>query len=106
VISVTNVPFTPHVTPVSIDIVEEDDKSVTFTAGAQLDGDGANGQYGGVLFMRPKAMRAKHSMLWRMLADQAIRMAWLQTQANATGHRSFKVLVVHVPEHIFRRLYN
>jgi hypothetical protein len=25
------------------DIVEEDDKSVTFTAGAQLDGDGANG---------------------------------------------------------------
>ena len=28
------------------DIVEEDDKSVTFTAGAQLDGDGANGQFG------------------------------------------------------------
>jgi hypothetical protein len=26
------------------DIVEEDDKSVTFIAGAQLDGDGANGQ--------------------------------------------------------------
>jgi hypothetical protein len=29
------------------DIVEEDDKSVTFLAGAQLDGDGANGQFGG-----------------------------------------------------------
>lgn len=29
------------------DIVEEDDKSVTFTAGAQLDEDGANGQFGG-----------------------------------------------------------
>ena len=28
------------------DIVEEDDRSVTFTAGAQLDGDGANGQFG------------------------------------------------------------
>ncbi|HEY4255968.1 MAG TPA: hypothetical protein VGM66_02010 [Candidatus Udaeobacter sp.] len=28
------------------DIVEEDDKSVTFTAGSQLDGDGANGQFG------------------------------------------------------------
>src|SRR5256885_16329955 len=28
------------------DIVEEDDGSVTFTAGAQLDGDGANGQFG------------------------------------------------------------
>jgi hypothetical protein len=28
------------------DIVEQDDKSVTFTAAAQLDGDGANGQFG------------------------------------------------------------
>ena len=28
------------------DIVEHDDKSVTFTAGAHLDGDGANGQFG------------------------------------------------------------
>ena len=29
------------------DIVEEDDRSVTFAAGARLDGDGANGQFGG-----------------------------------------------------------
>jgi len=29
------------------DIVEEDDLSVTFSAGATLDGDGANGQFGG-----------------------------------------------------------
>ncbi|HEY2712484.1 MAG TPA: hypothetical protein VGI60_08225 [Chthoniobacterales bacterium] len=29
------------------DIVEQDDKSVTFTSGATLDGDGANGQFGG-----------------------------------------------------------
>jgi hypothetical protein len=29
------------------DIVEEDDGSVTFTSGATLDGDGANGQFGG-----------------------------------------------------------
>jgi len=28
------------------DIVEQDDKSVTFTAAARLDGDGANGQFG------------------------------------------------------------
>ena len=31
-----------------------------------------------------------------MLADQAIRMAWLQAPANATRHRLFKVLVIHV----------
>lgn len=29
------------------DIVEKDDGSVTFTSGATLDGDGANGQFGG-----------------------------------------------------------
>lgn len=29
-------------------IVEQDDKSVTFSAGATLDGDGANGQFGGL----------------------------------------------------------
>jgi hypothetical protein len=29
------------------DIVEEDDGSVTFSSGATLDGDGANGQFGG-----------------------------------------------------------
>ena len=28
------------------DIVEQDDKSVTFAAAARLDGDGANGQFG------------------------------------------------------------
>src|SRR5215831_7188590 len=28
------------------DIIEQDDKSVTFTAAARLDGDGANGQFG------------------------------------------------------------
>ena len=28
------------------DIVEQDDESVTFTAAARLDGDGANGQFG------------------------------------------------------------
>src|ERR1700739_2474595 len=29
------------------DVVEQDDGSVTFSAGATLDGDGANGQFGG-----------------------------------------------------------
>ena len=29
-------------------IVEQDDGSVTFSAGATLDGDGANGQFGGL----------------------------------------------------------
>jgi hypothetical protein len=29
------------------DIIEQDDGSVTFSAGATLDGDGANGQFGG-----------------------------------------------------------
>jgi hypothetical protein len=38
-----------------IDIVEEDDQSVTFTAGAQLDGDGANGQFGGDPCYAPKS---------------------------------------------------
>ena len=28
------------------DIVEQDDGSITFTAAARLDGDGANGQFG------------------------------------------------------------
>ena len=37
------------------DIVEEDDQSVTFTAGAQLDGDGANGQFGGDACYAPKS---------------------------------------------------
>ena len=30
------------------EIVEHTDKSVTFSAGATLDGDGANGQFGGL----------------------------------------------------------
>ena len=42
-----------------IDIVEEDDKSVTFTAGAQLDGDGANGQFGGDPCYAPKGYPGK-----------------------------------------------
>ena len=41
------------------DIVEEDDKSVTFTAGAQLDGDGANGQFGGDPCYAPKGYPGK-----------------------------------------------
>ena len=41
------------------DIVEEDDKSVTFTAGAQLDGDGANGQFGGDPCYAPKGYTGK-----------------------------------------------
>jgi len=41
------------------DIVEEDDKSVTFTAGAHLDGDGANGQFGGAPCYAPKSFTGK-----------------------------------------------
>ena len=41
------------------DIVEEDDKSVAFTAGAQLDGDGANGQFGGDPCYAPKGYSGK-----------------------------------------------
>jgi hypothetical protein len=37
------------------DIVENDDKSVTFTAGARLDGDGANGQFGSDPCYAPKS---------------------------------------------------
>lgn len=37
-----------------IDITEEDDLSVTYTAGAQIDGDGANGQFGGDPCYAPK----------------------------------------------------
>lgn len=40
-------------------IVEEDDKSVTFIAGAQLDGDGANGQFGGNPCYAPKSYAGK-----------------------------------------------
>ena len=32
----------------TVTIFEQDDGSVTFTAGATIDGDGANGQYGGL----------------------------------------------------------
>lgn len=42
-----------------IDIVEEDDKSVTYTAGAQLDGDGANGQFGGAPCYAPAGFAGK-----------------------------------------------
>ena len=42
-----------------IDIVEEDDKSVTYTAGAQLDGDGANGQFGGAPCYAPPSFGGK-----------------------------------------------
>jgi len=41
------------------DIVEEDDGSVTFTAGAQLDGDGANGQFGEPPCYAPKSYAGK-----------------------------------------------
>jgi len=34
-------------TGINIDITEEDDGSIVFAAGATLDGDGANGQFGG-----------------------------------------------------------
>jgi len=41
------------------DIVEQDDKSVTFTAGAQLDGDGANGQFGALPCYAPSSYPGK-----------------------------------------------
>jgi len=41
------------------EIVEEDDGSVTFTAGAQLDGDGANGQFGEPPCYAPKSYAGK-----------------------------------------------
>src|SRR5437763_12004900 len=41
------------------DIVEEDDGSVTFAAGAQLDGDGANGQFGEPPCYAPKSYAGK-----------------------------------------------
>jgi len=39
--------ITDQDTGIDIDIIEQDDGSVTFAAGATLDGDGANGQFGG-----------------------------------------------------------
>jgi hypothetical protein len=39
-------------------IVEQDDGSVTFSAGATLDGDGANGQFGGLPCYAPASFRA------------------------------------------------
>src|SRR6266446_7668301 len=41
------------------DIVEADDKSVTFAAGAQLDGDGANGQFGEPPCYAPASYKGK-----------------------------------------------
>jgi hypothetical protein len=41
------------------DIVEEDDSSVTFSAGATLDGDGANGQFGGDPCYAPSSYTGK-----------------------------------------------
>src|SRR5215470_8250935 len=41
------------------EIVEEDDESVTFTAGAQLDGDGANGQFGEPPCYAPASYKGK-----------------------------------------------
>jgi hypothetical protein len=38
-------------------IVEQDDGSVTFSAGATLDGDGANRQFGGFPCYAPKSFR-------------------------------------------------
>jgi hypothetical protein len=38
--------ITDNDTGQDLDIMEQDDKSVTFSAGATLDGDGANGQFG------------------------------------------------------------
>jgi len=39
----------------ALDIMEQDDGSVTFAAGATLDGDGANGQFGGPPCYAPKS---------------------------------------------------
>ena len=41
------------------DIVEEDDGSVTFSSGATLDGDGANGQFGGDPCYAPRGYLGK-----------------------------------------------
>src|SRR5256884_9478706 len=41
------------------DIVEEADNSVTFAAGAQLDGDGANGQFGEPPCYAPASYKGK-----------------------------------------------
>lgn len=41
------------------DIVEQDDKSVTFTAAARLDGDGANGQFGAPPCYAPRDFAGK-----------------------------------------------
>lgn len=41
------------------DIVEEGDKSVTFSSGATLDGDGANGQFGGPPCYAPRSYRGE-----------------------------------------------
>jgi len=42
-----------------VNITEEDDKSVTYTAGAHLDGDGANGQFGEAPCYAPKSFSGK-----------------------------------------------
>jgi hypothetical protein len=41
------------------DIIEEDDLSVTFSSGATLDGDGANGQFGGDPCYAPSSYSGK-----------------------------------------------
>jgi hypothetical protein len=38
-------------------IVEQDDDSLTFSSGATLDGDGANGQFGGFPCYAPATFR-------------------------------------------------
>jgi hypothetical protein len=44
------------------DIIEQDDGSVTFSAGATLDGDGANGQFGGPPCYAPSTYSDRHWM--------------------------------------------
>ena len=43
------------------DIVEQDDGSITFTAAARLDGDGANGQFG-----HPPGQRSPETFLLQL----------------------------------------
>jgi hypothetical protein len=58
------------------DIVEQDDKSATFTAAARLDGDGANGQFGQPPCYAQRASQARHWMSWQTPAGPATFSAW------------------------------
>ena len=81
-------------------ILEEDDTTVTFTAGAQLDGDGANGQFGGNPCYAPKSYHGKHSMYLRMPGPPGTGAVSSQTIMDS---RSYKAMAIPARERMYHR---